>query len=139
MITTPYSLVLGRDDDARDVVAGTTANTVAGKMKLFLGASVDPTKRQSIMGAVEILLKEGMRTDWRGDTSSGGTVTIYGPYDQLNYSNVVRSAAAPETVVGDNDVSLSVPNTFMAGNQTHFITETAHQLANVLLERSKDN
>ena len=134
-ITTPFGLELARDEDAKDAVEGDTNVLVALKIKIFLGANVNPALIQTYVGSLRACyrhlmneaLKKGIssatvgRGDWRA--ASAGNISI-------------DSGTA---FITDDDVAVIVSGTLTPVGGTHFQTETFNQLINGLLERTKDN
>ena len=137
-ITTPYSLELTKNNDARDAVAGNTPDSVGGKMKIFLGANVDPGKGQSIQGTLRNCLRYILNERGRFYTGSG-TYSVYGPVGAV-YNELTLNPSGT-LGIGDDDVAVVVSGSFvsLAHGATHFIDETARQLMRVLLEKTKDN
>ena len=138
-ITAPYSLELGRNDDAGDAVADAIPNPTAGKLKIFLGDNVDPGKVQSIVGTLtccfNVLLEEHYR-----HYSGAATCAAYAPLGGTAMDVAVNKTGI--TGIGDGDVAITVAGDFLAQKRqggTHFLEETFEQLLEVLLENTKDN
>ena len=138
-ITAPYSLELGRNDDAGDAVAGIIPNPTAGKLKIFLGDNVDPGKVQSIVGTLtccfNVLLEEHYR-----HYSGAATCAAYAPLGGTAMDVTVNKTGI--TGIGDGDVAITVAGDFLSQKRqggTHFLKETFEQLLEVLLEKTKDN
>ena len=77
-ITVPYGLELGRDDDARDAAADAIPNPSAGKMKIYLGANIDPGKHQSIQSTLTQVFNKLMADHLRNYAGSA-TCAAFGP------------------------------------------------------------
>jgi hypothetical protein len=132
-ITAPYSLEALPTDVARQVVAGTTITAVAGKIKIFLGATVAVNDRQSINGSLkncrDILLREMAK-------GTAAQLVVYGPALSASDNNIVVSALTTGVAAGDVAIVVDVafPQT-----QTHAGDKSMHMLLDVLLENSKNN
>jgi hypothetical protein len=142
MITAPYSLELGPHEDARDAVAGITVDTVAGKMKIFLGADVPPDKRQSIVGSFHALYRRLMNHVASGGATGNGTICVFGPWASATSGNTKIEQGTTNVTAGD--VAIVCSGTFPSGfaaekGQSHFYRETFDQLVEVFLENTKDN
>jgi hypothetical protein len=142
MITVPYSLELSAHQDAKAAVAGTTVDTVSGKMKIFLGADVQPDKRQSIVGSFHALYRRLMNHVASGGATGNGTICVFGPWDSATSGNVQIEQGTTNVATGDVAVVCSgtFPSGFAANKgATHFYQETFDQLVEVFLENTKDN
>lgn len=137
-ITTPYSLQLTKNEDARDAVAGNTPDGVGGTIKIFLGANVDPSKGQSIQGTLRNCLRYILNERGRFYTGAG-TYSVFGPVGST-YNDLTLNPTGT-LGIGDDDVAIVITGSFvsLAKGATHFIDETARQLMRVLLERTKGN
>jgi len=138
-ITTPYGLELARNDDARDVVADALPAPSAGKLKIYLGANIDPAKRQSIHGTLTLMFNALMAEHLRSYSGSG-TCSVYAPVG----ATVMDVTIEKTGIMGitDDDVAIVVAGNFLDAAHkaaTHFYEETFEQLLEVLLENTKDN
>lgn len=132
-ITTPFSLNMTEVDRAIEAVAGTTVDTVAGNLKIFLGANVDTSKRQSIQGSLASCFRV-FKTQFNASTGTG-TKVAYGPFLDAVAANITT---AVDTVgVGAGDVAIVMDGSFPP--QLRQWETTFFELTNQLLERSKDN
>lgn len=132
-ITVPFSVELGRDEDAIAIVEDTVPASVPGKMKLFLGANVNPGLQQSYIGSLKACFRHLMN-----ESARQGTVAVtvaWGDWQNASAGNI--QIAGDAAGVTDDDVAIIVAGLFQ-GN-THFHDETFKQLINGLLERVKDN
>ena len=137
-ITTPYGLELGRDDDAGDAVADTFPNPSAGKMKIFLGTNIDPSKRQSINGTLICCFNKLMGSHLR-QYAGAAACAAYAPLGGTEMDVTINKTGI--TGIGDNDVAITVAGDFLSlGRQgsTGFYKETFEQLLEVLRENTRD-
>jgi len=134
-ITTPYGLELGRDDDAKDATADAIPNPTAGKMKIYLGANINPGKHQSIQGTLVQALNKLMADHLRNDAGSA-TCAAFGPLGATASNITINKGGI--TGIGDNDVAITVASDFLAQGGTNFYAETFRQLLNVLRENTRD-
>jgi hypothetical protein len=141
MITVPYSLELSAHQDAKAAVAGTTVDTVSGKMKIFLGADVIPSRRQSIVGSLRACFNRVLNDEARGNPGAS-TICAFGPWASATSGNVQIEQGTTNVAAGD--VAIVCSGTFPSGfaankGATHFYQETFDQLIEVFLENTKDN
>ena len=140
-ITTPYSLELRADQDAKDTVAGTVSDTVAQKMKVYLGGTtpiplgnVPAHKRQAYIGTLKAafaFLKTKV-----GSNTTAGTKVVYGNWDAGSSGNFTLAAGTSGITAGD--VAIIVAGNFPF-HRSGLSDETFKQLINVLLEKTKGN
>jgi len=133
-ITTPYSLEMTADEDARDIVAGTVVTLVNDHLKIFLGATVPPGKQQTIVGTLERCFRLLMNTNTRVATNAD--LVAYG-----DYASGIEQEITIEGItgnVGDDDVAVVMSDTFTASANTHMLEESFRQLVNKFLENAKD-
>lgn len=136
-ITTPYSLELTADEDAREAVVGAVVTVVAGKLKIFLGAAVTPEKMQSIVGSLKACYRVAMNRVLKRGVAAD--VVAFGNFLSATAGSI--TLAADTVGVGTTDVAVVISQTFGSSGgfaQTHMDTETFDQLINVLLENSSD-
>ena len=141
MITVPYSLELSAHQDAKAAAAGIAVDTVAGKMKIFLGADAIPSRRQSIVGSLRACFNRLLNDEARGDTGAA-TICAFGPWASATSGSVTVEGGT--TNVGAGDVAIVCSGTFPSGfaankGASHFYQETFDQLIEVFLEYTKDN
>ena len=136
MITTPFSLELTKDEDAKDAEAGAVATVVAGKVKIFLGANVLANRPQVYVGTLRACYRHLMNE--RAKRGVAGDLVSFGDWQNASAGNI--TIASDIAGLDDDDVAIVLSDTFNANTvMTHFVTETFNQLMNVLLERTKDN
>lgn len=133
-ITTPYSLELQLDQDAKDVVAGTTTDIVTQKMKVFLGANVPPQRRQAYIGTLKAAFAH-LLTEAGSSTSSGAKV-VFGRWDSGSSGNFTVALGVTGITADDIAIIVSGNVTF---HRSGLSDETFKQLTNVLLEKTKGN
>jgi hypothetical protein len=134
-ITTPFSLELTRDEDAISIVEDVTTLSVPLKMKIFLGADVNPGQAQVYVGTLKSCFRHLMNESAKKGTIA--VVTAYGDWQNASAGNI--TLANDGSGVLDTDVLISVAGGFAPDGKTHFYTETFDQLIEGLLERVKDN
>ena len=134
-ITVPYGLELGRDDDARDAAADAIPNPSAGKMKIYLGANIDPGKHQSIQSTLTQVFNALMADHLRNYTGAA-TCAAFGPLGATASNITINKGGI--TGITDDDVAITVPGSFLAQGGTNFYSETFKQLLNVLRENTRD-
>ena len=135
MITTPYSLELTKNQDAKDAIAGTSTAVVPLKMKIYLGGNVIPGKIQTYIGTLQAVARA---MSGKVLQSAGtGAVVGYGDWRNAVAGNIVL--AADVTGVTADHVAIIVSGTFDTQAATHFYDETFKQLLNVLLEKTSTN
>jgi len=135
-ITVPYSLDLGPHDDAKDAAEGSVPDTVPQHMKIYLGANVDPTRMQSVVGSLQAVYRYMMSEDFKSNIGAA-TRAGYAPWESASAMDVTMESGV--TGITDDHVAIIVSGNFDQGGRTHFYTETFNQLVNVLLEKTKDN
>jgi len=136
MITVPFSLELTADEDAISIVEDITTLSVPGKMKIFLGASVNPGLQQNYIGSLKACYRHLMNESAKKGTIS--VVAVYGDWQNASAGNI--SLENDASGVLDTDVLISVAGGFDNGvGKTHMYAETFDQLIDGLLERVKDN
>jgi hypothetical protein len=135
MITTPFSLELGRDDDAIAAVEGVVNDIVPGKMKLFLGDNVNPGQAQVYVGTLKSCFRHLMNESAKKGTTA--VTVVYGNWINASAGNITLTDT--EASVGVNTVAIIVAAGFAPDGKTHAYTETFEQLIDGLLERVKDN
>lgn len=133
-ITTPYSLELRLDEDAKDAVAGTVVDTALGKIKIFLGANILPQNRQTYIGTLKAAFAT-LLTE-RGSSTSAGTKVIFGNWQAGSSGNFTVASGTSSVTV--DDVAIVVSGT-VPFHRTGLSDETFKQLINVLLEKTKGN
>jgi hypothetical protein len=131
---TPYSLELGKDGDAKDVVDGTTSDIVAGKMKIFFGLDAQLGQRQTLLGNIKNCYRALMDQYYRKGSAS--SIVAYGQWKSVSAGTVLFTGDPID--VGDGDIAVIVSSTF-DDDTTHFADETFKQLVNVFLERTMEN
>jgi hypothetical protein len=134
-ITTPFSLELGRDEDAISIVEGITSDAVPGKMKIWLGNNVNPGQAQVYVGTLKSCFRHLMNESAKKGAT--GVTVAYGNWISASAGNITIDSNA--SGAGFNTVVISVSAGFGSGGATHFYTETFDQLIEGLLERVKDN
>ena len=135
-ITTPYSLELARDEDAISAVEGNTPDVVAGKMKIFLGANVLPSRPQTYQGSLERCFRE-LLFALRPDRTGVADVSASGHWQAASAGNI--TVAPGILAIGDDDVAVVLAANFAEPGATHFAEETFKQLTEVLRENTADN
>jgi len=133
-ITTPYSLELSQDQDAKDAIASTTASVVAQKMKIFIGANVLPHRRQAYIGTLKAAFAK-LLTEQGGNTNASAKV-IYGDWQAGSNGNFLIEADIGSVTA--DDVAIIVSGSFQF-HRSGLSDETFKQLINVLLEKTKGN
>ena len=135
-ITTPFSVELTKNEDAISIVEGAVVDSVAEKLKVFLGVNVNPGSPQVYIGTLKACFRHAMNERFK-NTASAGAAYIHGDWQNASAGNIQISTLA--VTVGDDDVAISVAGNFETQAATHFYTETFDQLIDGLLERTKDN
>lgn len=136
MITTPYSLELTRDEDAKSATAGTVSDIVAGKLKIFIGANADPAKRQQYRGTLTNCFRNLMNERAKREI----TTNLVASGNWLNAKDGNITLATTTGGITANDVAVVASSSFdSAPGATHFYDETFNQLLEVLLENTKAN
>ena len=135
MITTPFSLELTRDQDAISIVEGVLPAVVVGKMKIFLGANVNPGRPQNYVGSLRACYRHLMNESAKKGVATDEVVS--GDWKNASAGNILL--AVNGAGITDDDVAIVVSATFVTNGATHFYTETFNQLINGLLERVSDN
>lgn len=136
-LTTPYSIDIAPGDTAGSATNGTVSTIVAGTIKIFLGATVDLTKRQSVIGSLKVLFNFMMTNAGKGEVTSGDIV-VYGDYLNLSQYNITLTDNTAG--IGDNDVAIVVSSSFgSASNQTIEYREGYRKLIAQILTRSTGN
>lgn len=136
MITVPFSLELARDEDAISIVEGTLPDPVALKMKIFLGANVNPGLPQTYIGSLKAVYRHMMNERFKS-TASALPGVGFGDWQSAGAANIEIDAGVGSVTA--DDVGISVAGNFETEAATHFYTETFNQLINGLLERVSDN
>ena len=124
-------------DAAESATADIVATVVAGKMKIFLGSSVDPAKRQSIRGSLKVIYNF-MMTEAAKGTVTSGDIVAFGDYIEVDQATITLTNVI--TGIGANDVAVVVSGSFgSATNQTIEYREAFRKLNAQLLTRSAGN
>lgn len=136
-LTTPYSIDIAPGDSAGSATDGAVSDVVAGKMKLFLGSTVDLTKRQSIVGNLTKLFNYMMTNAARGSVTSGDIV-VFGDFVSLSQADITLTNVT--SGIGANDAAIVVSSSFgSAINQTIEYREAFRKLTAQFLSRSTGN
>ena len=133
-ISTPHSLELQLDEDAKDAVAGTTTEIVTNKIKVFLGANVPAHRRQAYIGTLKAAFAH-LLTE-KGSNTSAGAKVIIGRWDSGTSGNF--EIALGVGTITDDDVAIIVSGN-VPFHRSGLSDETFKQLINVLLEKTKGN
>lgn len=134
-ITTPFSLSLGRDEDAIAAVEGSGTDSVPDKMKIFLGENVLASRPQVYVGSLKAVFRHMMNESWKR-TANDSSQTGHGHWQAAGAANISIGVSGD---VGPDDVAIIVSGTFEVEAATHFYDETFHQLLDGLLERANQN
>lgn len=135
-ISTPYSLELTRDEDAKNATADVLPDLVVGKMKVFLGSGINPSRKALWRGALDACYRKLMNEVLKKELVPGTDWVARVVWDRA--VNALISLENDTLGVTDNDVAIVIESTF-APNSTHFATETFDQLMEVLTEHTKAN
>ena len=130
MISTPFSLTLGKDEPAAAAVPGTTVTVEPGRMKLFLGAGADPAKMVSCTSS----LRNCFNLMKNSYTFDGSDAVASGRWDNAVSGNI--TIASDTAAVGDDDVAVVIAGDFSG---SHFRRATFGQLINALIEQTQGN
>lgn len=137
-LTTPYSISIADGESAGNATGGTTPGATANEMKLYLGSSVNPADRQSIVGTLTACYNQLMFIAGRGADSSTDTKVVRGDYHSATAENIVFETVT--TNIGVNDVAIVVDGNFGSSrNATLEYREAFRKLIAQLLERSTGN
>ena len=134
MITTPFSLELARDEDAISIVEDVDPAVVPTKLKIFLGANVNPGSPQVYVGTLRACFRHWMNERGKKEAESA---VVRGDWQNASAGNIVIATGVGGLT--DDDVAISISAAFSTDGATHFYTETFNQLMNGLLERVSDN
>jgi hypothetical protein len=107
-------------------------------MKLYLGSTVDLTKKQSIVGSLVVCYNKLMTDAGKGADTTTNTKVARADYIEADSSNVVIEAVTSN--IGVNDVAIVVDGSFgSARNQTIEYREAFRKLIAQILQRSTGN
>lgn len=127
-LTPPVSIELGLNEDARQAVVGSTITPAAGKVKIFLGDSIEANKALSVTSTLRSLMRfqkaNATNTNlyyWGGLSDSAAT------FSQADVSGA-----------GVSDVALAF-GVDVDVTKTHLIEETFKQLINIYIEKTTGN
>jgi hypothetical protein len=135
MITTPFSVALGRDEDAIDIVEGTSTDPIPGKIRVWLGADVNPGNVQVYIGSLRACFRHLMNESARHGVV--GNEVAFGDWQNASAGNILIEGDSTSLTV--NHVAIIVSSSFAVAGATQFYTETFNQLMNGLLERVSAN
>lgn len=130
-LTSPYTLELTKDEDAKDATPGVTPSIVSTKMQIGLGTNADPAKLQACIGSLQSCYRRLMTA--AKANQNGAALCAYGPWDEAVSGNITVASTLGTTT---DAVTITVAGDFAGEGATHFIDETFHQLINKLRENA---
>ena len=130
----PFSLELGFDEDAKDVIVGNITSLPAGKMAILVNSGCNAAKRQPMMGVIKAMFRK-LKNSNVSTEAGAGDVFAYGHHTSATTNTITVATDATGAV--PTDIILGVEATFPRSSQMQ--TETAKQLVNKYLELTAGN